>query len=106
MFKVGVPVLIGGSDLPVSIGLVSSESISVDPYETRVESCVGNESEDLRRALKSSLLAGRSRRSVYEFSFPGFILSSISGDVGILLNLLLRYDEVFLGCYCDYCIIT
>ena len=20
-----------------------------------------------------------------------------------LLNLLLRYDEVFLGCYCDYC---
>ena len=83
MFNVGVQVLLGGSDLPVSIGLISLESISVDLYETRVESCVGNESEDLRRALKSSLLSGRSRRTVYEFSFPGFILSSISGDVGV-----------------------
>ena len=80
MLKVGAPVLLFESDLPVSIGLISLESISVDPYETKVESRVGNDSEDLRRAIKISLLSGRSRRTVYGFSFPGFILSSISGD--------------------------
>ena len=86
MFNVGVPALLGGSDLPVSIGLISLESISVDPYETKVESCVENDSEDLRCALKSSLLSGRSRRTVYGLSFPGFILSSISGDFGIFVK--------------------
>ena len=62
------------------------ESISVEPYETIVESCVGNDKEDLRRALKSSLLSGRSRRTVSGFSFPGFNLSSISGDVGMFVK--------------------
>ena len=57
------------------------DSISVEPYETSVESCVGNDSEDRRRALESSLLSGRSRLTVYGFSFPE--LSSISGEVGI-----------------------
>ena len=56
------------------------DSISVEPYETSVESCVGNDSEDRRRALKSSRLSGRSRRAVYGFSFPG--LSSTCGEVG------------------------
>ena len=82
--NVGVPVLLGGSDFPTSIGLIMLDSISVEPYETRVESCVGNDSEDRRRALKSSLLSGRSRRTVYGFSFPG--LSSISGEVGIFVK--------------------
>ena len=60
------------------------DSISVEQYETSVESCVGNDSEDRRRALKSSLFSGRSRRTVYGFSFPGF--SSISGEVGIFVK--------------------
>ena len=60
------------------------DSISVEPYETSVESCVGNDSEDRRRALKSSLLSGRSRRTLYGFSFPG--ISSISGEVGIFVK--------------------
>ena len=59
-------------------------SISVEPYETSVESCVGNDSEDRRRAPKSSRLFGRSLRTVYGFSFPG--LSSISGEVGIFVK--------------------
>ena len=62
------------------------ESISVEPYETNIESCVGNDKEDLRRALKSALLCGRSRRTVYGFSFPGFKLSSISGDVDMFVK--------------------
>ena len=86
MCNVGVPVLLGGSDCPASIGLIMLESISVEKYETNVESCVGNDKEDLRRALKSSLLSGRSRRTVYGFSFPGFKLSSISGDVGMFVK--------------------
>ena len=61
-------------------------SISGEPYETNVDSCVGNDSEDLRCALKSSLLCGRSRRTVYGSSFPGFKLSSISGEVGIFVS--------------------
>ena len=50
--SVGVPFLLGGSDLPASMGLISLESKSVDPFETRVDPCVGKEIEDLRRALK------------------------------------------------------
>ena len=60
------------------------DSISVEPFETSVESCVGNDSEDRRRALKSSLLSGWSRLTVYGFSFPE--LSSISGEVGIFVK--------------------
>ena len=60
------------------------DSISVEPYERSVESCVGNDSEDLRRALKNSFLSGRSRRTVYGFSFPG--LSSISVEIGIFVK--------------------
>ena len=60
------------------------DSISVEPYEMSVESCVGNDSEDRRQALKSSLLSGRSRRTVYGFSFPR--LSAISGGVGIFVK--------------------
>ena len=60
------------------------DSISVEPYETSVESCVWNDSEDRRRALNSSLLSGRSRRTLYGFSFPG--LSSISGEIGIFVK--------------------
>ena len=81
--NVGVPVLLGGSDCPASIGLFMIDSISVEPYETNVESCVGNDKDDLRRG---SLLSGRSRRKVYGFSFPGFKLSSISGDVGMFVK--------------------
>ena len=82
--NVGVPVLLGGSELPTSIGLIMLDSISVEPYETSVESRVGNDTEDLRRALKSSLLSGRSRRTVYVFSFPG--LSTISGEFCIFVK--------------------
>ena len=81
MCNVGVPVLLGGSEFPTSIGIIMLDSI---PYETSVESCVGNDSEDRRRALKSSFLSGWSRRTVYGFSFPG--LSSISGEVGIFFK--------------------
>ena len=49
-----------------------------------VESCVGTDSEDRRRALKNSRLSGWSRRTVYGFCFPG--LSSISGEVGIFVK--------------------
>ena len=85
MCNVGVPVLFGGSEFPTSIGLIMLDSISVEPYETSVESCVGNDSEDQRRALKISFLSGRFRRTVYGFSFPG--LSSISaGEVGIFVK--------------------
>ena len=59
MCSVGVPVLLGGSEFPTSVGLIMLDSISVEPYETSVETCVGNDSEDRRRALKSSLLSGR-----------------------------------------------
>ena len=78
------------------------DSMSVEPYETSVESCVGNDSGDRYRAVKSSLLSGRSRRTVYGFSFPG--LSSISGEVGIFKSVPC-YDVVFLNdyCYFDYC---
>ena len=86
MCNVGVPVLLVGSDCPASRGLIMLEAMSVEPYETNVESCVGNDKEDLCRALKSSLLFGRSRRTVYEFSFPGFKLASISGDVGMFVK--------------------
>ena len=84
MCKVGVPVLLGGSEFPASIGLIMLDSISVKPYDTSVESCVGNDNEDRGRALKSSLLSGRSRLTVYGFSFPE--LSSIFGEVGIFVK--------------------
>ena len=84
MFNGGFPVLLGGSDCPASIGLIMLESMSVEPYKTSVESCVANESEDLCRALRRSLLSGRSRRTVYGFSFAG--VSSIFGEVGILVR--------------------
>ena len=60
--------------------------MSVDPYETNVESCVGNDNDDRRRALKNSLLSGRSRRTVYGFSLSGFSVTSISGEVGIFVK--------------------
>ena len=108
----GVPVLLGCSDCHVSIGLIMLESMSVGPYDTSVESCVGKESDDLRRALKSSLLSGLSRRTVYGFSFPGLV-SSISGDFGMfvrsvtslwcdlswLLLLLLLFDDAIFADY-------
>ena len=84
MCNVGGPVLLDGSEFLTSIGLIILDCNSVEPYETSVESCVGNDSEDRRRALKSSLLSGRSRRTVYEFSFPG--LSLISGEDGIFVK--------------------
>ena len=84
--NVGVPVLLGGSECPVSKGRIILDSISVEPYDTNVESCVGNDNDDRRRALKSSLLSGRSRRTVYGFSLSGFIVSSISGEVGIFVR--------------------
>ena len=54
--NVALPVLLGGSDRPTSMGLISFESMSVEPYETSVESCVGKKSDDLRRARNSSPL--------------------------------------------------
>ena len=86
MCNVGVPVLLGGSECPVSKGLIILDSMSVDPYEINVESCVGNDNDDRRRALRSSLLSGRSRRTVYGFSLSGFKVSSISGEVGIFVK--------------------
>ena len=55
-FSIGVPFLLGGSDIPASFIPILLESISVDPYETSVESCVCNEREDLPLALINSLL--------------------------------------------------
>ena len=60
--------------------------MSVDPYETNVESFVGNDNDDRRRALKSSLLSGHSRRTVYGLSLSGFNVSSISSEVGIFVK--------------------
>ena len=82
----GVPVLLGGSDRPASIGLISFESISVEPYDTNVDSCVGKDRDDLRRARSSSLLGVCSRRTVYGLSLPCVRLSSTSGDVGIFVR--------------------
>ena len=82
--NVGVPVLLCGSEFPASMCLIMLDSISVEAYETSVESCVGNDSDDRRLALNISLLSGRSRRMVYGFSFPG--LSPISGEVGIFVK--------------------
>ena len=76
MCNVGVPVLVGGSEGPVSKGLIMFDSMSVDPYETNVESCVGNDNDDRRRA----------RRTVYGFSLSGFTVSSISVEVGIFVK--------------------
>ena len=85
MCNVGVPVLLGGSECPVSKALIILDSMSVDPFETNVESFVGNDNDDRRRALKS-YLSGRSRRTVYGFSLSGFNVSSISGEVGIFVK--------------------
>ena len=86
MCNVGVPVLFGCSECPVSKGLIKLDSMSVDPYETNVDSCVGNDNDDRRRALRSSLLSGSSRRTVYGFSLSGFKVSSISGEVGMFVK--------------------
>ena len=85
LFNVGVPVRLGGSDCPVSRGLIIFESISVEPYETNVESCVGNDNDALRLPLNRCLLSVLSRLTVYGFSFSGFV-SSISGEVGIFVR--------------------
>ena len=61
------------------------DSMSVEPYETSVESCVGNDNEALRLPLSRCLVSVLSRRTVYGFSFPGFV-SSASGDVGIFVR--------------------
>ena len=61
------------------------DSISVEPYETNVESCVGNDSEALRRPRSRCLVSVLSPRTVYGFSFPGSV-SSTSGDVGIFVR--------------------
>ena len=84
--NVGVPVLLGGAECPVYKGLIILDSMSVEPYETNVESCVGNDNDDRRRALKSSLLSRRSRCTAYGFSLSGFSVSSNSGEVGIFVK--------------------
>ena len=61
------------------------DSMSVEPYETNVESYVGNDSEALRRPRRRCLVSVLSRRTVYGFSFPGSV-SSTSGDVGIFVR--------------------
>ena len=81
----GVPVRLGGSDCPASIGLIIFDSMSVESYETNVESWVGNESDALRLPLNRCLVSVLSRRTVYGFSFLGSV-SSISGDVGIFVR--------------------
>ena len=87
--SVGAPVLLVGSDLPTSIGLIIFESISVEPYETHVDSWVGNDRDDLRLDIISSLLWGLSRRREYGFLFPGINLLSTSGDVGTFVKSVL-----------------
>ena len=61
------------------------DSMSVEPYETSVDSYVGNDSEALRRPRSRCLVSVLSRRTVYGFSFRGFE-SSASGDVGIFVR--------------------
>ena len=77
--NVGVPVLLRGSDCPTSIGLISFESLSVEPYETSVDSCVGKERDDLRLARNSSLRMF----PPYGVRVPGF---KLSGDVGLFVR--------------------
>ena len=81
--------------------------MSGDPCETNVESCVGNDNDDRRRALKSSLLSVRSRRTVYGFSLSGFKVSSSSGEVGIFVKSMTSLWCALLGdCYFDYYLMT
>ena len=61
------------------------DSISVDPYDTNVESCVGNDSDALRLPLSRCRVSVLARLTVYGFLFSGFV-SSISGDVGIFVK--------------------
>ena len=42
---VGVPVLLGGLECPASIGLISFDSVSLDPYETNVQFSVSERRE-------------------------------------------------------------
>ena len=65
------------------------DSISVEPYETNVESCVGKDSEALRRP-----------RLYTGFRFQGLYRLLLVMSV-YLLDLLLRYDVVVLE-YCYY----
>ena len=83
--SVGVPIRLGGSDCSAPIGLIMFDSISVDPYDTNVESCVGNDSDALRLPLSRCRVSVLARLTVYGFSFSGFV-SSISGDVGIFVK--------------------
>ena len=80
-----MPTRLGGSDCPTSTGLIMFDSISVEPYDTSVESCVGNDSDALRLPLRRCLVSVLSRLTVYGFSFSGFV-SSISGDIGIFVK--------------------
>ena len=85
--NVGVPVLLEGSDCPASRGLIMLEPISVEPYKTNVESFVGNDKEDLRRALKRSLLSGRSRVQCMDSRFVGLNYHQFPGMLVCLLYL-------------------
>ena len=76
------------------------DSMSVEPYETNVESCVGNDSEALRRPRRC-LVSVLSRRTVYGFRFQGLYRLLLVMSV-YLLDLLLCYDVVVL----EYCTIT
>ena len=77
------------------------DSMSVEPYETNVESCIGNDSEALRRPRSRCLVSVLSRRTVYGFRFQGLYRLLLVMSV-YLLDLLLRYDVVVL----EYCTIT
>ena len=83
--SVGVPIRVGVSVRSASKGLIMFDSISVDPYDTNVESCVGKDNDALRLPLKRCRVSVLARLTVYGFSFSGFV-SSISGDVGIFVK--------------------
>ena len=68
------------SNCPASIDLITLESISVEPYETNVESSVGNDQEDIRRFLKSS-------KSCMGFRFLGLNYHQFPGMLVCFLNL-------------------
>ena len=83
--SVGVPIRVGVSLRSASKGLIIFDSISVDPYDTNVESCVGKDNDALRLPLSRCRVSVLARLTVYGFSFSGFV-SSISGDVGIFVK--------------------
>ena len=98
--NVGVPVLLGGSDLPVSIGPTIFESISVEPY-----GC------GMREMICVLLLLILSFGGCLAIRCTGFrFLGSNYHQLLVMfvcsLNQLLRYGVVSPDCYHHYYFVT